>query len=54
VRGVEELGASAVFDQAAREMAAAGATDAVVGGAKFGATKMEEALDNEMRSSAGS
>ena len=54
VRGVEEVATAAVLDQAARELTAAAATDAVVGGAKFGATQMERALEEEPQSAGGS
>jgi len=46
-RGIEELTAAAVLGEAGRELTAAAATDAVVGGAKFGATQMERALESE-------
>ena len=54
VRGVEELATSAVLGQAARELTAAATTDAVVGGAKFGATQMERALESESQTAGGS
>ena len=53
-RGVEELTAAAVLGQAGRELTAAAATDAVVGGAKFGATQMERALESEQQTAGGS
>ena len=40
---MEEVAAAAVLDQAARELTAAAATDAVVGGAKFVAAEAEAA-----------
>ena len=46
-RGVEELTAAAVLGEAGRELTAAAATDAVVGGAKFGAAQVERALESE-------
>ena len=54
VRGVEELATSAVLGQSARELTAAAATDAVVGGAKFGATQVERALESEQPTAGGS
>jgi len=53
-RGVEELTAAAVLGEAGRELTAAAATDAVVGGAKFGATQMERTLKNEQQTEGGS
>ena len=53
-RGVEELTAAAVLGEAGRELTAAAATDAVVGGAKFGATQMERALESEQQTAGGS
>jgi hypothetical protein len=53
-RGVEELTAAAVLGEAGRELTAAAATDAVVGGAKFGATQMERALKSEQQTEGGS